>query len=156
MLSKKSDLQTISRQKWPNPHHIHLPHRHPQNHGWLWDLAKNFMIGGAITASISYTANFLSPVAAAIWWAFPLSLLPSVYYLIERGRSSGYVSNFVLTTTYALVILFITTMALGYFYKGQKEVAFWPPVLKALVIYAVLGGMYYWFIKHFQLGSYFE
>ena len=156
MSPNKTTLHTIARQKWPTPHHILFPHPRPQQHGWLWDLLKNFLIGGSITASISYTANFLSPVAAAVWWAFPISLLPSVYYLIERGRSSGYISNFVLTTTYALIILFITTMALGYFYKGQKEVSFWPPVVKALVIYLLLGGSYYWLVKHFHLESYFE
>ena len=47
-------------------------------------------------------------------------------------------------------------MALGYFYKGQREVSFWPPVLKALVIYALLGGSYYWLIKYFHLERYFE
>ena len=125
-------------------------------HGWLWDLAKSFVFGGTIAASIGYTANFLSPVLAAILWAFPLSLLPAIYFLIDRGRSSGYVANFVITTTYALIILFVTTMALGYFYKGQKDVSFWPPVLKALLIYVVLGISYYWTIKHFNLESYFD
>ena len=155
MPTEKTVSETIARQKWPMPHHIHFP-KLLKKEGWLWDLVKNFLIGGTITASISYTANFLSPVAAAIWWAFPISLLPSIYYLIERGRPSGYISNFVLTTTYALMILFITTMSLGYFYKGQREVSFWPPVLKALVIYALLGGSYYWLVKHFHLERYFE
>lgn len=158
MLTKKTDLHPTSPQNRLSSllfSHPPPPGR-PRHHGWLWDLVKSFVLGGTIAASIGYTANFLSPVVAAIFWAFPLSLLPAVYYLIDRGRTSKYVANFVLTTTYALIILFITTMALGYFYKGQKNPSFWPPVLKALLIYVVLGISYYWIIKHFNLESYFD
>ena len=66
---------------------------------WLFDLIQNFFIGGAIVASISYLANFVSPLVAAIWWAFPLSLIPSMYYMHRQGRSNKKISQFVLATT---------------------------------------------------------
>ena len=81
------------------------------------DLLQNFFIGGLITASISYSGTFLSPVLAAIWWAFPVSLLPSMYYMHQQGKSFDYISKFAITTTFALIIMFVTTMALGHFFK---------------------------------------
>ena len=73
---------------------------------WLRNLIINFFIGGFVTSSISYSGTFLSPMVAAIWWAFPVSLLPSMYYMHQQGKSNSYVANFTLTTTYALIILF--------------------------------------------------
>ena len=86
----------------------------------FFKLFVNFLIGGFITATISYTANFMSPVLAAIWWAFPLSLLPSMYYLHQEGRDNKYLSTFAFVTTFALIILFFTTASLAYFYKRNS------------------------------------
>ena len=116
---------------------------------WLFDLIQNFFIGGTIVASISYLATYVSPVMAAIWWAYPLSLVPSMYYLHKRGRSNKDIAQFVLATTYALGILFITTFAIGQFYKEQK--GFWTPLIKGSVIWAILGIIYYFVIQYFDL-----
>ena len=117
------------------------------------NLIQNFFIGGLITASISYSGTFLSPVLAAIWWAFPVSLLPSMYYMHQQKKSFKYISKFAITTTYALIIMFITTMALGYFFKNTKT--FWPPVWKSILLWAVLSAIYYAIIKKFNLEKHF-
>lgn len=117
------------------------------------DLIQNFFIGGLITASISYSGTFLSPVLAAIWWAFPVSLLPSMYYMHQQGKSFDYISKFAITTTFALIIMFITTLALGHFFKGAKT--FWTPVDKGVVVWLILSAIYYGSIRYFKLEKYF-
>ena len=117
------------------------------------DLVVNFIIGGTITASISYLATFLSPILAAIWWAFPISLFPSMYYMHRQGKSNKYISKFTITTTYALIILFITTMALGKFFREDK--GFWPPIGKTAIVWIILGSIYYGLIRKFDLEKYF-
>jgi len=122
---------------------------------WLRSLITNFLIGGFVTSSISYSGTFLSPMAAAVWWAFPVSLLPSMYYMREQGKSNSYIAEFTLTTTYALIILFFTTMSLGYFFKWEKN-SFWFPVLKSVGVFLVLSIIYYTIIKTFGLEKYFK
>ena len=122
---------------------------------WLRNLIINFLIGGFVTSSISYSGTFLSPMVAAIWWAFPVSLLPSMYYMREQGKSNSYIAEFTLTTTYALIILFFTTMSLGYFFKWEKN-SFWFPVLKSVGVFLVLSIIYYTIIKTFGLEKYFK
>lgn len=117
---------------------------------WLRDLIQNFFVGGAIVASISYLATFFSPLAGAIWWAFPLSLVPSMFYMHRQGHSNKNIAQFVLATTYALGVLFFTTFAIGEFYKEQKT-GFWLPLVKGVGVWAVLGAIYYIIIKHFNL-----
>ena len=117
---------------------------------WLFDLIQNFFVGGAIVASISYLAAFMSPLAGAIWWAFPLSLIPSMYYMHRQGQTNKKISQFVLATTYALGVLFFTTLAIGNFYKGQKT-GFWLPLVKGAGVWAILGAIYYAIIKYFNL-----
>jgi len=121
---------------------------------WLRNLITNFLIGGFVTSSISYSGTFLSPMVAAIWWAFPVSLLPSMYYMHQQGKDNNYIANFTLITTYALIILFFTTMALGYFFKWEKN-SFWFPVLKSVGVFLILSIIYYTIIKTFDLEKYF-
>jgi len=121
---------------------------------WLFDLIQNFFIGGALVASISYLATFVSPLLAAIWWAFPLSLIPSMYYMHTQGRSNRNISQFVLATTYALGVLFFTTLAMGKFYEDEKT-NFWLPMVKGFGVWAILGAIYYAIVKHFNLDSNF-
>ncbi len=122
---------------------------------WLRNLIINFLIGGFVTSSISYSGTFLSPMVAAIWWAFPVSLLPSMYYMHQQGKDNNYIANFTLITTYALIILFFTTMSLGYFFKWEKN-SFWFPVLKSVGVFLVLSIIYYTIIKTFGLEKYFK
>jgi len=58
----------------------------------LYDLFKNFVLGGLITASISYIGTYMDPLMGAIWWSFPISLIPTIYFLrkVERPISSSH------------------------------------------------------------------
>ncbi len=109
---------------------------------WIFQLIQNFIIGGFVIASVSYLATFLDPVLAAIWWSFPISLLPSMYYMYTQGKDFKYIGRFTMTTTYALIVLFFTTFAIGYFYNREKN-NFWMPILKGVGVWILLSSIYY-------------
>ena len=58
------------------------------------DLIENFIVGGMVTASVSFIGTFMSPTLAAIWWSFPVSLLPSMYFMHQYGRDNKYIAKF--------------------------------------------------------------
>ena len=74
----------------------------------FYDLLQNFVLGGLISASISYIGTYLSPLLGAIWWSFPISLIPTSYFMKESGKSNKFIAKFTLSTTYALILLLIT------------------------------------------------
>lgn len=110
------------------------------------DLAQNFVIGGLITMSISYIGTYLSPLVAAIWWAFPVSLLPTLYFMHKSGKPNKYLAYFSYTTTFALIVLFFTTMAMSRFYENDKK-SFFVPILKTIGVWAILSVIYYYIVK---------
>ena len=122
---------------------------------WISQLIINFIVGGIVIASVSYLGTFLDPVIAAIWWSFPVSLLPSMYYMYQQGKDFKYIAKFTMTTTYALIVLFFTTMAIGYFYKDEKD-NFWTPILKGVGVWLLLSGFYYLMIRYFNVEKRFS
>lgn len=116
------------------------------------DLIPNFFIGGLITASISFIGTFFSPSIAALWWAFPATLLPSLYYMHQQGKSLKYISYFSFLTSAALIILFFTTLSLGYFYKNTKS--FWKPIVISSGIWLILSIIFFIIFHYWDLKKY--
>lgn len=112
-------------------------------------LFRNFILGGSIVASISYIGNYLSPLLGAIWWSFPLSLLPTLWFMKENGKDNKYLAKFSLSTTYALSLLLISTISLAYFFKKSK--GFVEPVGKATLVWFICSIIFYLGIKFFKL-----
>ena len=117
------------------------------------NLMYNFIIGGLITASLSYIGTYFNPLIAAILWAYPVSLIPVMYYMYYNGKSLKYVGKFAIISTYALIILFLTLMCLGYFLKSSKT--FWGPVGKSIIVWILLSVIYFYIIKFFNLENKF-
>lgn len=113
---------------------------------WQLNLLQNFLIGGLVTISVSYIGTFFSPIVAAIWWAFPVSLLPTLYYMHREGKSNKYLAVFSYTTTFALIVLFFTTMAMSHFYNQEKK-SFFIPIFKTVGVWAVLSIIYYFIVS---------
>lgn len=42
----------------------------------ILNLIKNFIVGGFTIATTSYLATYLSPLLGAIFWSYPLTILP--------------------------------------------------------------------------------
>ena len=116
----------------------------------LGPIVKNFLLGGFIVSSISYVGTYFDPLLGAIWWSFPLSLLPSLWFMHLHGKDNEYLARFSISTTYALGLLLISTCALFYFYKRTKT-GFWGPIVKSSAIWLVCSILFYMGIKYFNL-----
>ena len=92
---------------------------------------RNFLIGGTIIASVSYLATFVNPLIASIWWSYPISILPSIYFMKANGKTNEHISKFLLSTTFALFLLLGCTYFLSYYVKNSKSKDLTMPILKS-------------------------
>ena len=60
----------------------------------LYELFQNFILGGLITATISYIGTYMDPLLGAIWWSFPISLIPTIYFMKDTGKSNKFIAKF--------------------------------------------------------------
>ena len=111
----------------------------------MWvKLLINFLLGGTIVASVSYIATFMNPVLASIWWSFPLSIIPSMYFMKQNGKSNQYISKFLLSTTFALILLVLCTFLISYYLKDSSNSdGIVPSIAKATVWWAVCSVIFY-------------
>ena len=120
----------------------------------LPNLLRNFVLGGFIVASISFIGTFMSPLLGAIWWSFPLSLLPTLWFMRQHGKKNTYLGEFSLSTTYALALLVISTLSLYYFFTKEKG-SFWTPIIKATAVWLICSIIFYFGIKYTGLENKF-
>ena len=108
-------------------------------------IATNFLTGGFVVASVSVLATFMNPVAGAIWWSFPFSILPSIYFMRAHGRSNQDVSAFLRSTTFAFVLLLVAVYALSYHFKKLPAFAddWWIAVAKGTGIWFFCAIVFY-------------
>ena len=117
----------------------------------LYSLIQNFIIGGSIIASISYLGTFFDPLIGAIWWSFPISLLPTLFFMKKHGKDDKYIARFTISTTYALILLVLSTAALSMFIKNNKSNSLWMPVLKTSGLWLIASIIFFGAIKYFKL-----
>lgn len=115
----------------------------------------NFLIGGTIIASVSYLSTYFNPLIGAIVWSYPLSILPSIYYMKNAGKTNQYVSKFLLSTTFGLILLFLTTLLLSIFTKKAKDGSLIKPVLMATFWWFIMSIIFYFIIKFSGYEKYF-
>ena len=85
MPTEKTVSETIARQKWPMPHHIHFP-KLLKKEGWLWDLVKNFLIGGTNYGIYQLYCQLSQPCGCCNMVGIP-DFTASEYILSDRERS---------------------------------------------------------------------
>lgn len=119
-----------------------------------WDLFKNFLLGGIIVASISYISTYVDPLLGAIWWSFPVTLVPSLWFMHTHGKNNIYLANFALSTTYAMILLVIATGCLCYFYK-RDSISFVAPIIKSSIVWFIASIVFYKTIKYYNLENKF-
>ncbi len=117
----------------------------------LFSLIQNFLLGGAIVASISYLGTFFDPLIGVIWWSFPISLLPTLFFMKKHGKDNKYIAKFTISTTYALVLLVLSTAVLAMFIKNNKNNSLWMPVLKTSGVWLIASVIFFGAIKYFKL-----
>lgn len=124
----------------------------------MLELIKNsiiFLIGGCIILSVSYIATYVSPLLASIVWAYPISIIPSIYYMKMNSKSNAYISKFLLSTTFSLILLFVTTYIMSYYFKILKTSSVHIPILYGTGWWVLLSILFYYSITYFNLESYF-
>ena len=120
------------------------------------DMVVNFVLGGAAVATTSYLGTFLSPLAGAIFWAYPITILPTVFFMRQQNKPNSVISKFLLGTTFALILLMGVTFLLSYTVaRAPPAESLTIPVLKSTVGFLIGGGAYYSIIKIFNLEKYF-
>ena len=119
----------------------------------LYELFQNFIMGGLITASISYIGTYMDPLLGAIWWSFPISLIPTIYFMKEAGKSNKFIAQFTISTTYSLVLLFISCFFMGHYLNRSDDIAM--PIIKAIGIWFIASVIFYTVIIRFKLDTKF-
>lgn len=119
----------------------------------LYELFQNFIMGGLITASISYIGTYMDPLLGAIWWSFPISLIPTIYFMKDTGKSNKFIAQFTISATYSLVLLFISCFFMGHYINTSDDIAM--PIIKAIGVWFIASVIFYNVIKRFKLDTKF-
>jgi len=100
-----------------------------------------FLIGGLVVSSVSYLSNFVSNYYASILWAFPFTVLPTIYYLKHEGKSNLYISDFLIKTSISILILVgvLATMSYAVRYYSINTT-----ILFSFIVYIIC--LYYSFV----------
>lgn len=118
-------------------------------------LFRNFVLGGTIIASVSYLATFTSPVIASIWWSYPISILPSIYFMKANKKPNIYIAKFLLSTTFALVLLLMCTFLLSHYIKNNSASSLTMPIVKSSGWWLIGSVIFYLFVTKSGYSKYF-
>ena len=117
------------------------------------DIVKNFIVGGMMTAGISYMGTYVDSLTGAILWSVPVSIIPTIYFMKESGKSSLYISRFVYTTTFALLLLVLSCGILAYYIKKDDDIVM--PIAKATTAWVLVSSLFFIVVKRYKLESRF-
>ena len=118
----------------------------------IMNIIQNFILGGAAVALTSYIGTFLNPLAGAIFWAYPITILPTIFFMKKQNKSNKYISKFLFSTTFALILLMGVTLLLSYLIgHAQATQTLWVSVGKSTVGFLIGAISYYFIIKIFNL-----
>jgi hypothetical protein len=118
-----------------------------------YDILKNFIVGGMMTAGISYMGTYVDSLTGAILWSIPVSIIPTIYFMRESGRSSAYISRFVYTTTFALLLLVLSCGIMAYYIKKDDDIVM--PIAKATSVWVFASALFFYLVKKYKLESKF-
>ena len=129
---------------------------HIVSHNLVINLVENFFLGGSAIALTSYLGTFFNPLIGAIFWSYPITILPTVYFMKKNKKDNQYIAKFLLSTTFALGLLIAVTFFMSYFIKNTKQdTSMFIPMAKASAIWLILGLVFYFGIKYTNLQKYF-
>ena len=123
--------------------------------GVAYGVLKSFLMGGTITAIISILTMYLSPLVSAIIWAYPVTLIPTIFFMKSQGKGNTTIAKFLLSATFALVVLMATTFMLSYDIEHASfSESLLIPVAESTVGFVVGGLIYYVIVKALGLDKY--
>jgi hypothetical protein len=106
-----------------------------------------FIIGGLTVLSVTYITDQIDDMYASIIWAFPFTLIPSIYYLHKNGKSKEFISNFLIKTAASLIILFITILSLSKFIHKHRNLTL--SVIYSIITYLIISGIFLYIDKNY-------
>ena len=108
-------------------------------------VAANFLVGGSVVASVSVLATWMDPVAGAIWWSFPFSIIPSVYFMRAHGRSNQEAAAFLRSTTFAFALLLIAVYTMSYYFDRLPpfDDRWWLAIAKTTAVWLACAAVFY-------------
>ena len=116
----------------------------------------NFVLGGISVAGTSVLGNYMNPLAGAIFWAYPITIIPSLFFMRENEKDNEYLAKFLFSTTFGLILLGATTIAMSYFIRHEtKEISLWTPIGKGSLVYGGAAALFYLIVKYCGLSHYF-
>jgi hypothetical protein len=119
-------------------------------------IAINFLLGGFAVAGTSILGSYMNPLAGAIFWSYPITIIPSVFFMRENNKDNTYIAKFLFSTTFALGLLVAATIALSYFIKHSEDgTSLWIPIGKTTLVYLVVATVFYLIIRFAGLQHYF-
>ena len=117
-------------------------------------LFKNFVLGGLTIASVSYMATFLDPILASIWWSYPISIIPVIYFMKQNKVTNSHISRFLLGITVVSILTFISCYLLSYFIKNSKT-GLLGPIVKSSLWWMFACALFYGLVKYGGYMHYF-
>ena len=118
------------------------------------ELCKNFILGGLTIASVSYMATYLNPMIASIWWSYPISIIPVLYFMKQNGVNNSHISKFMLGITVVSSLTVICCYLLSFYIKNTKE-GITSPIIKASLFWIISSALFFFIVKYYGKESYF-
>ena len=118
------------------------------------ELFKNFILGGLTIASVSYMATYLNPMIASIWWSYPISIIPVLYFMKQNGVNNSHISKFMLGITVVSSLTVICCYLLSFYIKNTKE-GITSPIIKATLFWIISSALFFFIVKYYGKESYF-
>tara|TARA_B110001450_G_C17579591_1_gene464341 strand:- start:210 stop:593 length:384 start_codon:yes stop_codon:yes gene_type:complete len=123
----------------------------------LYYLIQNFFVGGLVIASVSYISTFLSPLLGAIWWSFPITLIPSMYFMHVNSKNNKHIAKFIMGTFIGYILLLISSISFIYYlhkYNNSNNILY--PIVFTFFIWLFFSLILYCIIKKSDYINFFE
>ena len=89
-------------------------------------LLNTFFGAGFTSALVYYLATDIEPLIAAIIWTLPFTMIFPVYNMHKNKKSNAFISNYLKTQTFTMILLLVFLYATAYFVeKGAKDARYY-------------------------------
>ena len=121
-----------------------------------YDVIRNFILGGLSVSITSLIGTYMNPLLAAIFWSFPFTIIPVLFFMREQNKSNLYLSKYLISTTFSVILLMIVSLAMAYFLQHSSEKqSLFIPILKSSIVFVFFALLYYYGVIFMGLKKYF-
>lgn len=82
--------------------------------GFKSSLMLQFFTGGILVALTTFLVEYVSPTTAAIMWAFPFSLIPTIFFLWRQKVPLDKITSYIFSTSVGLIALLLFILSFSY------------------------------------------